>query len=97
MGRGSNNRSLKEAIDQMLDTYRLKEKYRETSLVGSWEEVMGRYISEHTKELFIKNRKLIVRLDSSTLRHELSYGKEKIRTMLNDHVGFEVIDEVVLK
>ena len=92
----SNEQSIKEAIDLMLRTYGLDGRMKEIRLVDSWEKVMGTPVSKHTREIYIRDRKLFVRLDSAALREELSYGKEKIVKMLNDEAGEKVIDEVIL-
>jgi predicted nucleic acid-binding Zn ribbon protein len=93
----SNQQSIKEAIDALLRIYGLDGRMKEVRLVGSWEKVMGKMIARHTKEIFIRDRKLYVRLDSAALRGELSYGTEKMVKMLNEEAGGSVIDEVVLQ
>jgi predicted nucleic acid-binding Zn ribbon protein len=92
-----NEHTLKEAIEQLLKAYKLDDKLAERRLIASWESVMGVMISKHTKDLYIKNKQLFVTLDSSTLRNELSMGKSKILKMLNEEVGSEVINEVILR
>lgn len=92
-----NEHSLKEVIDKLLKTYKLDEKLAERKLIASWEGVMGVMIAKHTKDLYIKHKQLFVTLDSSALRNELSLAKTKIVKMLNDEVGTEVINDVILK
>jgi hypothetical protein len=38
----------------------------------------------------------MVRLTSSALREELSYGKEKIVKMINEEMGSEVVSKLML-
>jgi predicted nucleic acid-binding Zn ribbon protein len=92
-----NNQSIQEAVDALLRTYGLDGKMQEVRLVGSWEKVMGKMIARHTKELFVRERKLFVRVDSAALREELSFAKEKLVKILNEAAGANVIDEVVLQ
>ena len=92
-----NEHSLKEVIDQMLKAYRLDDKLAERKLIASWESVMGVMIAKHTKDLYIKHKQLFVTLDSAALRNELLLAKTKIVKMLNDEVGSEVINDVILK
>lgn len=40
---------------------------------------------------------LFVNLSSSVFREELSYGKEKIRTMINEELGREIVKKLVLR
>jgi predicted nucleic acid-binding Zn ribbon protein len=92
-----NEHSLKEVIDQLLKAYKLDDKLAERRLIASWESVMGAMIAKHTLDLYIKHKQLFVSLDSAALRNELSLAKTKIVKMLNDEVGTEVINEVILK
>lgn len=92
---GSNEISLKEAIIQLLKAYRLEDKINEVKLVNSWDKVVGKMIAKHTKNTYIKNRKLYVSLDSAALKSELIYSKEKIIEMLNNEAGKKTIVDIV--
>ena len=93
----SNESTLRQAIEEMLKTYQLDRKLTETRLINSWEKVVGRMIAKHTSTLYIRNKKLIVKLDSAALKNELSYAKEKIKNALNKEAGQEVITDIVFK
>jgi predicted nucleic acid-binding Zn ribbon protein len=92
-----NEFTLKEAIDQLLQTYKLDGKLNEVKLMNSWEQIMGPAIQKYTRNLYINSRVLYVELSSAPLREELSYGRSKIVKMLNEAVGASVIDDVVLR
>ena len=92
-----NEHTLKEAIESLLKTYKLDERLAEKRLINSWESTMGVMIAKHTTDIYIKHQQLFVSLDSSALRNELSLAKSKIVKMLNDAVGRNVINEVILK
>lgn len=93
----SNTNTLKEAIDDLLNAYHLSGKLDEHRLLSSWEGVMGKMIAKHTKEIFIKDKVLTVKLDSAVLREELSYAKTKMIKLLNDSMGKEVVIDIVLR
>jgi hypothetical protein len=95
--RKSNQSTLGEAINEFLKAFKLDEKLAETKAVGAWENLMGPTVSRLTKNIYIRNRTLYVELSSAVLREELSFGKEKIKKMLNEEAGVSVIDNVVLK
>ena len=97
MNMSKNQQTIKEAINALLKTYRLSGKLNEVKLVNSWEKVMGKMIANHTINIFINNKKLFVKLDSSALREELHYAKTKIIKMLNEEVGESVIEEVIFQ
>ena len=92
-----NEHTFKEAIAQLLKTYKLDNRLDETSLVNSWEDVMGPMIAKHTKSIFINQHKLFVTLDSAALRNELSLAKTRIITMLNETAGKEMVKEIIFK
>lgn len=92
-----NEHSIKEVIEQMLKAYRLDDRMAEKRLISSWDNIMGAMIAKHTKDIYIKNKQLFVTLDSSALRNELSMAKTKIIKMLNEAVGSEIINDIVLK
>ena len=86
--------SLKDCIGNMLESYKIIDKYDETFLVSSWEAMMGKAIASRTSKLFIKNKILYVTLTSAPLKNELNLGKSKIVKFLNEKTGKEVITEV---
>lgn len=95
--RNKNEQTVKEVIEQLLKTYKLGGRLKELDLIGSWEKQMGPMIAKHTKEIYIAQKILFVKLDSAALRNELSYAKSKIIQMLNAEAGTEVITDVIFK
>jgi predicted nucleic acid-binding Zn ribbon protein len=95
--RKTNEQSLKEVIGELLKAYHIEDKYFEMQLVNTWEKVLGKTIARYTREVYVKNKVLYVRLESSVLRSEMSFAKEKIIQMLNDECGKKVIEDMVLR
>ena len=93
----TNNLTLREAITEFLNAYRLDEKMVEEKVIQSWGKVVGKLVKNHTTELYIKNKKLYVKLDSAAIRNELSYSREKICTALNKEVKAEAIKDVIIR
>lgn len=76
---------LKNALSHGIDTARIQE---------NWSSIMGENISAYTKEVSLQQDVLIVKLSSSVLRQELSYGKEKIVEMINKSLGGNKIQDI---
>ena len=57
---------------------------------------MGPGVASHTTSVKLQNKTLIIQLNSSVLREELSYGKEKILKIMNEEIGKEVISKLML-
>lgn len=86
---------LKEAIEDMLKSFRIDKKLNETSIIESWEKLMGKSIAARTSKLFIKNKKLYVTLSSAPLKQELSMSKTKMMDLLNKDFNETVIEDIV--
>jgi len=95
--RKANDFTLREAIQEFLSSYRLDEKMLEQKVLESWRKIMGKMVANHTTDIYIRNKKLFVRVDSAALRSELTYTREKIREVLNKEAGAEVITEVIIR
>jgi predicted nucleic acid-binding Zn ribbon protein len=93
----NNEEPLKTVIQRMLKAYGLEEGYYKTLLINCWPQVMGKMIGVKTTGLSIRKKVLYVKMSSAPLKQELSYGKQKIVKMLNDHVGEQVIIDVVFQ
>jgi hypothetical protein len=93
--KSSNEYTLKQAIEALIDQYKIQERLSETSVVNDWEKIVGKMISRHTKNIYIKKRILFVELDNAALRNELSYAKTKLVAAINKSLNAEAIDEIV--
>ncbi|WP_022825577.1 DUF721 domain-containing protein [Hymenobacter norwichensis] len=87
--------SLKDSITALLKAYRLQGKLNEVTVVASWEKVMGKAVALKTKEVYVSNSKLFVRLTSAPLKHELVMAKTRVMELINSEVGEAIIKEVV--
>jgi predicted nucleic acid-binding Zn ribbon protein len=96
MIRPSNQQSLKEAIDELIQTYRLREGINEARLREFWEQRMGKTIASKTQSVDLKGTTLTIRLNSSVVRQELQYRSEEIKKALNEALEMDVIHEIVL-
>ncbi|MCB0586663.1 MAG: DUF721 domain-containing protein [Phaeodactylibacter sp.] len=92
-----NEVTLKEALKAMIDHYRLRGKLNQNRIKSLWLQLMGPSIAAYTKEIRLYRKKLFLSIDSAPLRQELSYGREKIKKMLNEELGEEYIEEVIIR
>ena len=91
----SNEQTLKEAIQELLDAYKLKEGIQESQLIHSWDRIAGQYVAKNPESLSIRNKTLYVRLNSPALKNELSFARSSLVESLNKAVGQEVITGIV--
>jgi predicted nucleic acid-binding Zn ribbon protein len=95
--RKSNEESLKDVIEQLLDTYRLRDKLNQVKLLHSWQKIMGDGIAKRTENIAFKDGKLTIFLNSAPLKEELLYRKEKILTLFNEELGGDFIKDVIVR
>lgn len=93
--RKTNDKSLKEAIEQMLNVYKIRRRYDETAVVAFWPELVGKSVANRTKELFIRDKKLFLRIESSVIKNELLMMRSQIISKINDDAKTVLIEEIV--
>ena len=91
----TNDKTLKEAMEQWLKVYRLKGKFDETNAVASWQEVVGAPVANRKKEIFIKDKKMFVRIESSVIKNQLVMMRSQIIESLNQRAGSVVVTEII--
>lgn len=94
--RRTNDAPVGNVVLRMLKAYGIEDKYFEARAKQLWHETMGPTISGYTQNIYVKNRKLYITISSSSLRQEISYSKEKIRTFINEGIGQEFIQAVMI-
>ena len=93
--RKANDKSLKEAIEQMLQVYKIKRRYDETSVVAHWPELVGKSVANRTKELFIRDKKLFLRIESSVIKNELMLMRTQIIGKINENAKGILVEEII--
>lgn len=92
--RNSENAPLKNIIDRFLKAYRLDKKMKEMDIINGWPELMGIAVANRTDKLYIRNKVLHVKMNSSVMRDELANGKQIIILRVNEFAGFQIINDV---
>ncbi len=95
--RKKNTQKIDDVIKEYLKALKIDDKLKEVQLIKSWDEVVGKTIAKSTNNIYIKDRKLFVHLNSSVIRNELFMLRDGLKKALNDKVGSNVIDEIILK
>ena len=92
--RRSKGQPIGEVIKELLKNYDITSKFNEAHIITSWDKLMGPSVTKYTVKIEVEKRILFVKLSNSALKQELSYAREKIKKMLNDEVGDEVLLDV---
>ncbi len=93
----SNSNRIDKLIAQVLHETKLDIGLKEYELIKSWEKVIGKNVAQATTDIYIRNRKLYVKIASSVIRNELVIIKQGLIKALNNEVEMEVIDDIVIR
>ncbi|MDT7829979.1 DUF721 domain-containing protein [Pricia sp. S334] len=95
--RQNDNLNLGEALKEFIKENRLQKGMDKVDVREAWANLMGNGVSNYTTAVELRNDTLYVSLSSSVLREELSLGKSKIITMLNEELGRDLVNKLVLR
>jgi predicted nucleic acid-binding Zn ribbon protein len=95
--RDTNEEPLESVINRLLKAYGLEEGYYAAAIVTHWEKMMGPAIARRTKEVKLEKGKLIIWIESASLRQELSYAKDRIAEKINREMGQRLVQSVELR
>jgi hypothetical protein len=94
--RQNESAAIKDLMGSFIKENNLSKGMKRISIKESWEQLMGNGVVSYTEKVELKGTTLYVKLSSSVLREELSYGKEKIIEMMNDALGTQEIKKLLL-
>lgn len=95
--RNNEHISISEALKEFVETNKLEHGLDKVNVQDAWAKLLGNGVNNYTTSISLQRSTLYVQLSSSVLREELSYGKEKIITLLNEALGKTVITKLVLR
>ena len=95
--RKRNNLSIEEALNEFISANKLQGGIDKVNVKDAWTKLMDNGVNNYTASVELRNETLYVSLTSSVLREELSHGRSKIISMLNEELGKELIKKLVLR
>lgn len=89
-----------QSISELLGMY-LRREGLETPLlqkriIDAWDTVVGPTVARYTREKFIKNQTLLVKIVNPALRQDLTMMRRQLVKRLNESVGTAVITDIRL-
>ena len=90
----SEGQAIGEVIKELLKNYDITSKFNEAHIITLWDKLMGPSVTKYTVKIEVEKRILFVKLSNAALKQELFYAREKIKKMLNDEVGEELLLDV---
>lgn len=88
------------AVDYYLERFFRRYEYSdfvsEMRVERLYHALVGDIISRLTQKITFKKGTLRVKVASAALKHELTMRRESLRTSMNDNLGAEVVQKIVV-
>lgn len=88
--------SISDALGKFVTKNKLSKGIDRVDVTNAWFSLNPAF-ETYTTSIRFDRETLFVNLSSSVFREELSYGKDKILTMINEELGRDVVKKIVLR
>ncbi|MFN4083890.1 MAG: DUF721 domain-containing protein [Bacteroidia bacterium] len=88
---------LKDLIGNFVNEQKLTPKLLESTIITNWQKIVGDLIAKNTDKIYVREGVLYLYIQSAALRQELSYQKQKIADLVNEHLNQNFIEQVVVR
>lgn len=85
-----------DVLKKMVNENRWKEKLNRVKVSEVYAKVMGETVVRYTRHVTLRKDTLVLLIDSSPLKQELSFAKSKIIKLMNEEIGENVIKNVTI-
>ena len=92
-----NNLKIDSLIKFFIKENNLRNGLETVEVKDLWYKLMENGVANYTTDITLNNGTLYIKLKSSVLREELSYGKEKMVKLLNEKLKKDRIKKIVLR
>lgn len=72
----------------------LDRKFQDLEVIRCYRESVGEVIWKKTREAFVRERTLVLKMDSGPVKQELSFRKSQLISLINEMLNKQVIDQV---
>ena len=88
---------LGDALKQFVQGSKIKNGIRAAQIEEVWGEIMGITIAKYTDKIYIFDKKLFIETSVGPLKNELGFQKVQIIERVNEKMGENIINEVIIK
>ena len=88
--------TIREVIQEIIVNSPHRHKFLEASIICAWKKIMPTSILKRTCQLFVKNDKLFMKLDSAPLKQELRVNKDKIIQLLKEENKDCAVEDIII-
>jgi len=85
-----------ESLSGMLKTFNLEQRYNETLAITCYEKLLGPSVVSRTENIYFKEKKMVVNVNSAALKHQLTLSKTKIINAINKELGKTIVEDITV-
>lgn len=90
-------KSLKDLITKMMESYQLSDRLAEMKVKNDWEQIVGKIIAKNTSRVSVYKRTLYIEVLSAPLKNDLYFHEKILVDKVNQHLGQTIIDKIKIK
>ena len=88
---------LGDVLAALVERYGYRERLDAARAVEAWPRLAGEAVAGVTEQVWMRHGTLFVKVRSAAWRHQLQFQRDAWRARLNEHLGREIVDEVVFR
>jgi predicted nucleic acid-binding Zn ribbon protein len=88
---------IKQVINELFSTYKLKGKMDELNIWTNWPEIMGTVIAKNTNKIQLRGQVLSIFVESAPLKNELTFHRSVIIQKINTFFNKQIVTEIQIR
>lgn len=97
MPSGNRPKPLGDVLESVINELGIRPKIDEARVIETWASLAGPQINGVTSSVWMKGRRLFVKVRSAPWRQELHMRRGEWRRKLNEELGEELVEEIVFR
>ncbi|MDR0227722.1 MAG: DUF721 domain-containing protein [Flavobacteriaceae bacterium] len=89
--------SIADILKIIIKENKLEDGIDRLDVIAAWRRLLGPGVANYTLDVLLKRDILYVALSSPIVREELTYGKSKIISLINEDLEKEVIRDIIFR
>lgn len=87
-------KTLKDLIGEMLKNTGMDKRFNELEVIECYKNAVGDILARKTREVYLKDRTLVIKMDSGVLKQELYFEKKKVLKLINEQLQSPFLEDI---
>jgi len=97
MKRNYKLKPIKNIIENFVEQKSISDGIFNVKVQKAWENAVEKKILDYTKEIYVKDEVLYIKVSNPILKQEILYSKQKVINLINEELEKDLIKKIVLK